>query len=152
MTELAAVEVDEPVFDEDEFVEYWETHTNDGKMAEEWIGFKIKQGFTESLENVALKLAQRNGVSSDAVKNFRSAMRNASKKEGLEEPLSFRFKKTRGMPTSAHVGTARKKSTVHTKSNAQKAHDRMKKWCVKESFTVLDLQTAVDQLKSEGYL
>lgn len=151
MSELAEVVEIEEAFNEDEFVEYWETHTNDAKMAEEWIQMKIEQGFTESLENVAFKLAQRNGVSSNAVKTFRSAMRNASKKAGLEEPLTFRFSKSKGVATGAFVTAAKPKATSG-KSNVQKAHDRMKKWIVKESFILQDLREAVDQLASEGYL
>jgi hypothetical protein len=137
-------------FSSDEFADYWESYSEDGELG---INFMAKQVLTDDgkrlLSNTVTTLAKRHGVSSDKVKTFRSALRKACKKAGLDDILSP--KKVAG------TGTAKEPTPImilqavkpHKKvvSPVDMCYRRMQSWMDKDGISAEDIMEAARRIQ-----
>lgn len=139
-------------FTAEEFADYWESVHDDEQSG---IDFMAKTVVTdegrELLSSTVTTLADRHGVSSGNVKTFRTALRKACQKAGIEDIYSP--KKTKcvdeitGIPGYKMV---LKPSVPHSKPAGVDLHakliKRMMAWVNKGECSIADLEEAVNIL------
>lgn len=139
-------------FTAEEFADYWETVSNDTELG---IDFMARNVVTDEgktlLGNTCTVMAKRHGVSSPQIKTFRSALRKACVKAGIEDILTPKKVKGTGtttFPAPMMVLEVSKPQKVPT-DTVTLLYNRMKKWITKDGFSKQDVVDAVNRINAD---
>jgi len=137
----------------EEFADYWDSIGDDMEAA---VDFMARNVVTDEgrdyLGSVATRIAQRHGVSSDKMKNYRMGMRKACKKAGIDD--IFTPKKVKGTGTKDNpdpvmdIIKSKPQENPEVDSDKKLAYNRMRGW-VKKGMSVSDIKAAADKLYDE---
>lgn len=132
----------------EQFADFWIENQAEQKMGIEWMAdcFKKPGGFA-LVEQAAKIVAEKTSWSSDAVKSFRACMRKASKKAGLNDPLTI-VKDNTGIDTKFVVRPATKRGRA-TKPTHIKINDQIKKALINEELDRSGLENIRDFVTAE---
>lgn len=117
------------VFSAEEFADYWESFSNDLDLGINFMAERVvSQEGRDLLSETVSTLAVRHGVSSSKVKTFRSALRKACEKAGVEDvwtPKKVQGTGTKKNPTPAMVLAPSKRQSAPKKGNPTAAFERV---------------------------
>lgn len=132
----------------EEFADFWESHESEKELGIAWMASQMatSEGINR-LEEAATILGTRHGWSSDPVKGFRSAMRKASEKAGLD-PMTVRKDGDKTVGYRMKYVPARRHTSPKVANPEELVYGRMLKWVEKGVCSVDDLSAAVWRLES----
>lgn len=149
------------VFSAEEFADYWESFSNDLDLGINFMAERVvSQEGRDLLSETASTLAVRHGVSSDKVKTFRSALRKACEKAGVEDvwtPKKVKGTGTKANPIPYMVLSPSKRQQQPRKANPTRAFEKVLRRYIDDSgnsdFSREDLEEMFsDALSNVGYL
>lgn len=134
----------------EEFADYWDSIGDDMEAAVDFMARNVvdDEG-RDYLGSVATRIAQRHGVSSDKMKNYRMGMRKACKKAGIDD--IFTPKKVKGTGTKKHpdpvmtIGVSKAQENPEFDTPEKLLYNRMRSW-QKQGYSAYDIYTAATKL------
>ena len=116
-------------FSAEEFADYWESFSNDLDLGINFMAGQVKtEAGRDLLSGTVSTLAVRHGVSSGKVRSFRSALRKACEKAGVDDiwtPTKVKGTGTKTNPVPSMVLAPSKRQNQPRKADPKKAFEKV---------------------------